>query len=242
VIGVEIGAEARAYPIAILDWHEVVNDSLGDVPILVTWCPLCGTGMVFDRELDGAARRFGVSGLLYKSDVLLFDRTTESLWSQIAAKAVTGSMSGTPLKLRRSHHLSWGEWKARHPGTSVLSTRTGHARDYSSSPYRGYAESRRLMFPTPYQRRFHPKTPTLGIRTAAGTAKGYPGPEVSAVGGKVSERIDGLEISVSYDEGTGVFQVEAPDGVEVIEGYWFAWSAFHPDARTFEAPASALVP
>ena len=83
VIGVAQNSEARAYPLDILIWHELVNDTLGGRPILVSFCPLCGTGIVFDRRIDGSDRTFGVSGLLYRSDLLLYDRETESLWSQI---------------------------------------------------------------------------------------------------------------------------------------------------------------
>ena len=93
VVGVSVGGESRAYPLAILVWHELVNDSLGGEPILVSYCPLCGTAMVFDRRVGGRERRFGVSGLLYLSDLLLYDRASESLWSQISATAVTGPLA-----------------------------------------------------------------------------------------------------------------------------------------------------
>ena len=90
VLGVVVAGEARAYPVAILNWHELVNDTLGGEPILVSFCPLCGTGLVFDRRVGGEVRAFGVSGLLYRSDLLMFDRGSESLWSQISAEAKLG--------------------------------------------------------------------------------------------------------------------------------------------------------
>ena len=108
VIGVSLNGESRAYPIAILDWHELVNDTLGGQPILVSYCPLCGTGMVFEREIGGRVRSFGVSGLLYQSDVLLYDRGSESLWSQIASEAISGPERGTRLEIMRSSQMSWG--------------------------------------------------------------------------------------------------------------------------------------
>ncbi|MEE9281364.1 MAG: DUF3179 domain-containing protein [Myxococcota bacterium] len=235
VIGLVSNGESRAYPIAILDWHELVNDTLGGRPILVSYCPLCGTGMVFDRTVGGRVRNFGVSGLLYQSDVLLFDRATESLWSQIASEAISGPERGTRLELLRSSQMPWGDWRERHPDTTVLSEITGHARNYGKTPYRGYATSSRLYFPAPVDPRYPPKTLTVGLRIADGSARAYPAPELTAAGGDVAETFEGHPIRVSYDSRARTFEVEAPPGVEVIEGYWFAWTAFHPESTVFLA-------
>ena len=238
VMGVVRNGEARAYPVAILDWHELVNDSLGGEAILVTYCPLCGTGLVFDRKLDGASRTFGVSGLLYKSDVLFYDRETESLWSQIESRAVTGPERGKRLALLRSEQVQWGAWRAKHPRTTVLSRKTGHARDYGRSPYAGYSTSERLFFPASFDRRYMAKMPTVGVRVAGGTARAYPAVEIMRAGGRVEESFEGHRLQVAYDTETQVFDVEAPGEVEVIEGYWFAWSAFHPESTVYVAPSS----
>jgi hypothetical protein len=235
VIGVVRGGAARAYPIAILNWHELVNDSLGGSPLLVSYCPLCGTGMVFDRMLDGQVRSFGVSGLLYNSDLLLYDRESESLWSQIESTAVTGPASGTRLRVLRSELTTWARWKRAHPETTVLSLETGHERDYGRSPYQGYPDSDALYFPAPLDKRYHPKMPTLGVRLVSGAARGYPAAELVNAGGRVEERFEGRRIVVRYDPDDQVFEVEADDDLEVIEGYWFAWSAFHPEASVFAA-------
>ena len=235
VVGVALGGEARAYPLAILVWHELVNDALGGRPILVSYCPLCSTAIVFDRRIAGKPRRFGVSGLLYKSDLLLYDRETESLWSQIAATAITGPSRGKRLELVRSRVMSWSRWRARHPETRVLTRETGHARDYGSTPYPDYAASSQLRFPAPWDPRYHPKMPTVGVRLRSGEARAYPAAEVVAAGGDVRDRFAGHAIQVAYDPEEGSFHVEAPPGVEVIEGFWFAWSAFHPDTSVFAA-------
>ena len=147
VIGVVRGKEARAYPIAILVWHELVNDELGGDPILVSFCPLCGTALVFDRRLQGRARKFGVSGLLYRSDLLMYDRETESLWSQIGANAVTGALMGQSLELLRSRITTWKAWREAHPETTVLSKQTGYDRDYGQTPYEGYETSDDALLP-----------------------------------------------------------------------------------------------
>jgi len=233
VIGVAQGEAARAYPIAILNWHELVNDTLGGHHILVSYCPLCGTALVYDRQTGDRVRTFGVSGLLYQSDLLLYDRESESLWSQIAASAVTGPAMGQRLRVLRSALMPWGAWKARHPNTSVLSLDTGHRRPYDEDPYAGYATNKQLMFPAPLDPRYHPKMPTLGVRLASGAARAYPAEEIVRAGGRVEDRFEGHSVTVSYEPDIQVFDVEAPMELEVIEGYWFAWSAFHPKTSVF---------
>jgi hypothetical protein len=242
VIGVVRGETARAYPIAILNWHELVNDTLGGESVLVSYCPLCGTGIVFDRRIGGRVRSFGVSGLLYKSDLLLYDRETESLWSQISSEAVTGPSLGLRLELLRSEMVPWGDWKTRHPDTTVLSPETGHTRDYGRSPYGEYSQSERVFFPTPIDRRYHPKEPTLGIRLLSGPARAYPAEEIVKAGGRVVDELEGRRIVVRYDAERQVFNADAPPEVEMIEGYWFAWAAFHPETTVFVAGDGAAAP
>ena len=242
MIGLTLGGEARAYPIAILNWHELVNDTLGGRPVLVSYCPLCGTGIVFDRRVGEQVRTFGVSGLLYQSDLLIYDRESESLWSQIMSAAVTGPASGTRLRVLRSELTTWGRWQSAHPGSTVLSLETGHQRDYARSPYGDYRTSRTLYFPAPLDSRYHPKMPTLGVRLASGSSRAYPAAELVNAGGRIEDDFEGRRIVVSYDEEARVFDVEADSDLEVIEGYWFAWSAFHPDTSVFEAVAKSDEP
>jgi hypothetical protein len=236
VIGVKLGNETRAYPVPILMWHELVNDVLGGTPILVSFCPLCGTGIVFDRRIAGTTHRFGVSGLLYQSDMLMYDLESESLWSQIAARGVTGEARDRRLRLVRSKMETWGEWKRAHPETRVLSTRTGYARDYRRSPYAGYDRSRKLFFPAPKDPRYHPKMRTLGLRVPGGPSRAYPLQEVQRAGGDVEETFAGQRVRVRARGESGVFDVEAAAPIEVIEGFWFAWTAFHRDTSVFVAP------
>jgi len=120
ILGLVMNGEARAYPLKILNWHEIVNDTLGGEPVLVSYCPLCGSGMVFDARINGERLNFGVSGRLYNSDVLFYDRKSESLWSQLKMEAVTGQMAGTKLTLLPLEHTRWDSWRQRHPATTVL--------------------------------------------------------------------------------------------------------------------------
>lgn len=115
IIGLDIQGIQKAYPTRILVWHEIVNDIIGTQNVAVTYCPLCGTAMVFDRYINDTLRSFGVSGLLYQSDVLLYDRETNSLWSQLAMKAISGKSVGATLKWLPSQHLTWEAWKTKYP-------------------------------------------------------------------------------------------------------------------------------
>ena len=131
VLGVHRNGVAKAYPLGIMNYHEVVNDLFGNEPIAVTYCPLCFTGIAFRAgEPDGSRRLFGVSGLLYNSDVLLYDQQTESLWSRIAAQAITGPRRGETLETIPAANTTWGVWRAEHPESLVLSRNTQHARNY----------------------------------------------------------------------------------------------------------------
>jgi len=142
----------------------VVNDRFGADGVAITFCPLCGTGMAFRAGTAAKPVRFGVSGLLYNSDVLLYDRGTLSLWSQLLSKAVSGPLKGRHLDALPVMHTSWADWRARHPRTVVLSRDTGFPRDYGRDPYAAYAESERIMFPVGRTNRsLHPKERVIGI-------------------------------------------------------------------------------
>lgn len=138
VIGVEIGGEARAYPIRILIWHEIVNDTLAGRPIAVTFCPLCNTSIVFDRRIDGRELTFGTTGNLRFSDLVMWDRQTESWWQQFTGEAIVGEQTGGRLARIPSRIMSLGAFRERHPDGEVLSEQTGFDRPYGENPYIGY--------------------------------------------------------------------------------------------------------
>ncbi|SMN16143.1 hypothetical protein CRYPA_24 [uncultured Candidatus Thioglobus sp.] len=164
VLAVEIDGIAKAYPINILNWHEIVNDSIGDKSFAVTYCPLCGTGAVFSADIAGNHSRFGVSGLLYNSGVLLYDDVTESLFSQILSKAISGPLVNEKLQVLASTHTTWGGWKEQHSDTLVLSTDTGYSRDYTRNPYGNYGASRTLYFPAPIRLASWIRTPSVNLQ------------------------------------------------------------------------------
>ena len=238
VLGLFLNGQARAYPIAILNWHEVVNDSIGEKAVAVTYCPLCGTGIAFDAGTSGKPRSFGVSGLLYNSDVLLYDRETESLWSQIMMRAIAGPAKGQRLRPLALQHTSWQAWRERHPDTQVLSTDTGFNRDYRSNPYAGYASSEGLYFPvSAVSRRYHAKEQVLGLEID-GQFKAYPFTELARKKAKrIEDTFAGNRVSIEFDHDNR--SANAFDGsgrpLSTVTSYWFAWHAFHPQGSVYSA-------
>ena len=171
VFGVEIEGDARAYPLRILDWHEMFNDVIGGVPVALAYCTLCGSGILFETQVAGRPQPFvfGSSGFLYRSNKLLYDRETNSLWNQFLGRPVVGPLTGSGIefKIRPVVIASWGGWRAGHPHTKVLSLDTGYARDYAPGrPYGKYFASPDLMFPALVaDQRLQPKDYVFALRT-----------------------------------------------------------------------------
>ena len=238
VIGIEIAGEKRAYPIPILNWHEIVNDEIDGQPFAITYCPLCGTGVAFEATIDGRVTEFGVSGLLYNSDVLLYDRNTESLWSQVLAEAISGPQAGKRLTLIPIAHTTWKDWSVTHPDTLVMSTDTGYARDYRRDPYAGYERSRHTYFEVNNEApdNYHPKEVVLGLQVD-GEYKAYPFIELDKLGkSRFSDTLNGTRFDFEWDSENRSIEVRNADGEAVagIQGFWFAWFAFHPDTAIFK--------
>jgi len=239
VAGISIGGTERAYPLRILVWHEAVNDTVGGKPVLISYCPLCGSTMIFDRNIDGKEYTFGISGLLHQSDVLFYDRETQSLWSQLEMKAVTGRMSGTEFDILPSTLATWKEWKSEHPGTEVLSRNTGYVRDYDNMPYGGYEGSSSIMFPVRNtSNRFHPKEKVLVV-LSGDKAKAYPFSELKKTKTPLKDKLGDSEVIIKFSDGDFVTATDK-DGkpVDSFVSYWFAWYTFRPDTLVFEAGGS----
>ena len=238
ILGVFRNAIAKAYPIKILDHHEIVNDRFGDEAIVVSYCPLCYTGMVFSARTADFNFTFGVSGLLYNSDVLLYDRQTGSLWSQILSKAVAGPMKGMTLPALPASHTTWRDWSARYPGTLVLSRDTGFRRDYRRSPYLDYARTGRLMFPVENtSNEYRNKELVLGV-SGGGVSKAYPFEELEKnKQDRFDDSIGSMTVTVEWSESEDFARILDDTGQEIpsVIGYWFAWFAFHPDTEVFRA-------
>ena len=148
VVGLNINGDIRAYPLQILVWHEIVNDKVGNTPVAVTYCPLCFTNQVFNRTMnDGQILEFGTSGKLYNSNLVMYDRTTKSLWSQAMAQGIGGTFAGIKLERIPFDVAYWKEWKQLYPDSKVLSTDTGSTRPYGADPYGDYYTNGEILFP-----------------------------------------------------------------------------------------------
>jgi len=238
VLGLVHQGTAKAFPISIMNWHEIVNDRFGNEPVVVTYCPLCGSGVAYLARVKGMEVSFGVSGLLYNSDVLLYDRQTESLWSQIMSRSVSGPMKGTRLEMLALTHTNWADWKASHPDTLLLSRQTGFRRDYDKDPYSGYENSSGTWFPVEKKDpRFHPKERVLGVELG-GLFKAYPFSELSKTSGEVTDTVAGQAVTLVYNKEADSARIVGSDDREIpaITSFWFAWFTFHPETEVYRAP------
>jgi hypothetical protein len=176
VLGVVIGEESRAYPIAFLSWHEIVNDTVRGLPIVVTWCPLCYSGIVYARTYQGQLFTFGASGKLWANGLLMYDHQTDSLWSQLTGQAITGPAPGTTLQMLAATQTSWETWKRLHRGTLVLDPgKSPYRRDYNADPYEGYYASQDtgVIASERVDHRLPPKALIVGLRLD-NQVKAYP--------------------------------------------------------------------
>lgn len=234
VMALELDGESRAYPVTILNFHEIVNDVVAGRPVAVTYCPLCGSGLVFERTFEGQAVDFGVSGLLRKNDLILYDRATESLWQQITGRAFAGPLRGEELRTVPVTMTRWGTWRAAHPRTRVLSTDTGFDRPYANkTPYGDYDSSDRLLFPVAQDRRLHPKTVVYGV-------------ELDGASFAVTERALAQERSIEQGGAQGlawqltdaghvaVRRLDSGEPLVAHRMFWFAWFSFHVDTLLYD--------
>ncbi len=218
VFGVEINGDARAYPLRILDWHEMFNDVIGGVPVALAYCTLCGSGILFETEVEGREKPlvFGSSGLLYRSNKLMFDRETNSLWNQFTGRPVVGELtgSGIELKIRPVTITSWRQWHKRHPKTKVLSLNTGHQRPYEPGlPYGEYFASPDLMFPVlTADKRLKPKDFVFALRDGA-HEKAWP---VAFFTDRhvINDRIGDLPVVLIGDAATRTVRAYASEGLQ----------------------------
>ena len=235
VLGVTYNYISKAYPIKILNWHEVVNDYFGDKPVIITYSPLCGSGMAFDAHIGEEDRNFGVSGLIYNNDILLYDRESETLWSQIDKKAISGPLKGTEMEYVQTTHTTWKKWKEMYPYSQVLSNETEYTMDYNENPYGAYEQQNQVVFPLEHKDdRYHPKTWTLGIE-AEGKFKAYPFEELRKTKGSIHDTFAGKEFVIRFNDNEHFVKIENADKKEYLSVvmFWFAWVAFHPETEVY---------
>lgn len=225
VFGLDYGGLVVAYPKKIMYWHEVVNEDAGGERISVTYCPLT-------ESVIGYKGDFGVSGKLYNSNLVMYDRKTDSLWPQMLGIAVDGSRSGETLETIPTIVTSWNDWKAQHPDTLVLSRNTGFSRDYDRNPSPGYDDALRVWFPLAAESgEFHSKRIVHGIE--------HRGKALAITEEAVRENgsIRHGDLTISFNRSLGTIEVVDLRGNEPkhFDTYWFAWYAYHPDTEVVRA-------
>lgn len=246
VIGVAIGDDARAYPLPIMDFHEIVNDTIAGAAVAVTYCPLCDSAVVFDRKTPLGSKEFGVSGLLYNSNVLMYDRggETEFLWSQLKKTGITGDAANQQLQTLPVELTTWEDWQSRYPRTRVLAYDTGYDWPYENgSPYAGYLDTPRIMFPVkPSSDRLPAKSPVLGV-WAGESYRAYPQSVFDADHTTVTDELDGAELTIEFNPTANSLRVaRADEGVEWMYSLWFAWYAMYPETTVYERPDAEGAP
>jgi hypothetical protein len=244
VIGLELGEVARTYPVHLMEYHQIVNDELAGVPVVISYDPLTGLPAAYKRQVAGRTLEFGVSGLVYQSNFLFYDRQTESLWSQWSGEAIAGPMLGKRLERLRVRQEPFAVWLDRHPDTQVLARPLLKQIDYRHSPYSAYWVSDTIPFPVDVvDETYHPKELVLGLR-AGDQSRVYLGSIMLGSGGRVVDDFAGHKVRLAYDTESGTFTWQVPDGIEIFEAYWFAWKAFQPDTEVWQglevAPAPVL--
>lgn len=230
VFGVEINGDARAYPLRIMNSHELANDVVGGQPVSLVYCTLCGSGILWDPVVDGEVTTFGTSGFLYQSNKLMYDRQTETLWESLTGRPVVGELVGghEPLEMLPITLTTWEEWLDAHPDTMVLSLDQGFARDYAhpddpTAIYNDYFNSPSLMFPAfdPGSSAMLPKTPVFGLRFGT-EAKAYRISDVSQVQ-VINDTVAGNDVVVTGNEEAGAARAYRRSGLVFEKG---------PDQRT----------
>jgi Protein of unknown function (DUF3179) len=248
VIELVMEGEARAYPIQILIWHEIVNDVVAGVPVAATFCPLCNTALAFDRRVEGRTLDFGTTGNLRNSDLVMYDRQTESWWQQFGGEALVGDLTGAKLEQLPSRIVAWVDFRREHRGGKVLTRETGFSRPYGENPYVGYdSVDSSPIFPTENtdDDRLPPKERVVFIERG-GEAVAVPFSSLRQkkvarveVGGArlivrwrpgVASSLDDAEIAAGRDTGAA----EVREGGRLVrfdQPFWFAVAAFRPETR-----------
>ena len=223
----------RVYPLEILIWHEIVNDSIGGKPVLVTYSPLTDTGRVYLREIDYTTYKFQNSGNLLNSNTIL-SSDDSTLWTQIDGRAIWGNSDGVELTPLTVDIVTWNEWNSEHPDSKVLSRDTGFERDYTNNIYQGYNNSEELRFPAEPQSDLLPTKEVVYGLNIEGVSKAYKEADITTLG-TIEDRIGEVDILIERQKDGTVKTIRKDTGenIDRTRGFWFAWYAFHPDTGLY---------
>lgn len=245
VVAVDVDGDVALYPLSILNWHQGVNDTINGNPVFVSWDPLSGQPLAIDRRMKNTVTTFGVTGLVYRSTSLYYDKATQSLWSPLIKRAITGAMNTYKMNEYPAFITQVKNVEKTFPNARVLSRKTGYTRDYDTNPYGTYGKDTSMLFPVKYYDNSLPrKEYMLGVTLRRNGSERHVAFPISALlewrnakglkftlGAEELLGVPPIQITVHYMEPEGRFEVSTPhDDVEVdmTYSYWFVWSAFHP--------------
>lgn len=237
IFAVQYKGVQRAYPQRILNWHEIVNDTLSGDPIAITFCPLCGSAVAFERKVDGVITEFGVSGKLHNSDLVLYDRYEGNLWQQITGEGIVGPAARRNEVLRQVPVITttWGAWKKEHPNTDVLSRDTGNVRNYDQYPYGTYEQDDQIYFGVKgLNKKLQIKTVVYGVEVN-GKTKAYPASALNK-NTRFEDSVGNTSVRLEKTDAgkVTVTNVQTNEKIIPLRLFWFAWAAFHPDTELYE--------
>ena len=240
VVGVIVDHESRAYPLKILTWHQVVDDSIAGVAIAVTYCPLTGSAIVYDRTLGHKTLMLGTSDRLYDSNLLFFDQASKSLWSQIKGEAIAGPLTGQRLNALASVVTPWGIWKVYHPDTQVLNASAADVRNFANDSTARYDRAQSVPWPvSTLDTRMAPKERVLGLSIGR-AAVAFPFTSLAMAKPPIAAEVGGKPVTIVFDAASKTAgAVVAGKHVAAYTGYWFAWATFHPNTTIWNSDASA---
>ena len=239
VLAIDYKGVKRVYPLQIMVWHEIVNDEIAGEKVLITYCPLCGSGIAYIPEIEvGGVKEkvnFGTSGKLFNSNLIMYDRRTDTYWQQIDGKAIVGELVGQELEEISIDTVVWRDYKAVFEDAEVLSQQTGYSRSYGKDPYGNYYEDSFLIFPVENEDdRVHAKNVVFGIEIN-GEYKAYKEDDLIELE-EIQDVVDGVNVKIERRD-DGVVMVTNLDSEEEIvkeRDFWFAWYAFHPNTSLYE--------
>lgn len=236
VFAIDYKGEKRAYPQRILNWHEIVNDEVQGDPIAVTFCPLCGSALAFERIVDGVITEFGVSGKLHNSDLVMYDRYEGNLWQQITGEGIVGPAARRDEILKQVSITTtrWGDWKKEHPDTKVLSRETGFSRDYDAYPYGTYEEDDEIYFGVnDLNKELQIKTVVYGIEVNNET-KAYPENSFDTQP-IINDNVGGADLKLEKKKNGSieVTNLDTNENIIPIRLFWFAWASFNPATEIY---------
>ncbi|MBT4153863.1 MAG: DUF3179 domain-containing protein [Candidatus Magasanikbacteria bacterium] len=230
-IALSIGGTHRFYPYQILVWHEIVNDTMDGSRVLITYCPLCFSGIVFDPIVKGEEVEFGTSGKLWQSNLVMYDRKTRSYWSQILGQAIMGEVAGQSLNIIPSDIMTFGEWSELYPNGQVLSRDTGFVRFYGADPYGDYYTTPGTIFDVrASDDRLHEKEVVLGV-VVDGSAHAWKTSTIEEMG-TIEAVVGEKQLIATYNEEKKTIRItdaQSGDIVGASPTFWFAWVAAYPE-------------